>query len=43
MAAELFARIAELEAANESLTEELEQCQIDLHAAKHDRAYGSES
>jgi hypothetical protein len=43
MAAELFARIAELEAANESLTEELEQCQIDLHAAKHDRAYGGES
>jgi len=42
MAAELFARIAELEAANESLTEELEQCQIDLRAAKHDRAYGGE-
>lgn len=42
MAAELFARIAELEAENESLTEELEQCRADLHAARHERAYMGE-
>jgi hypothetical protein len=41
MAAQLFARIADLEAQCESLTEELDQCQIDLHAAQHERAYGS--
>jgi hypothetical protein len=40
MAAQLFARIAELEALNESLTEELEQCQTDLYVAKRERAYG---
>jgi outer membrane murein-binding lipoprotein Lpp len=39
-AAKLFARIAELEAINESLTEELDQCRTDLYAAKRDRAYG---
>jgi hypothetical protein len=41
MAAELFARIADLEAQCESLTEELDQCRNDLHAARHERAYGS--
>ena len=39
-AAKLFARIAELEAINESLTEELDQCRTDLYAARHERAYG---
>jgi hypothetical protein len=39
-AAKLFARIAELEAINESLTEELDQCRTDLYAAHHDLAYG---
>jgi hypothetical protein len=41
MAAELFARIADLEAQCESLTEELDQCRTDLHAAQHERAYRS--
>jgi hypothetical protein len=41
MAAQLFARIADLEAQCESLTEELDQCRNDLHAARHERAYGS--
>ena len=40
MAAQLFARIAELEALNRSLAEELDQCRTDLHAARHERAYG---
>ena len=41
MAAQLFARIAELEAERDALRVELEQCQTDLYAAKRDRAYGS--
>ena len=41
MAAELFARIAELEAERDTLAEELEQVKTDLHAARHERAYGA--
>lgn len=40
MAAELFARIADLEAERDSLTRELEQVKDDLFAAQHERAYG---
>lgn len=40
MAAELFARIAELEAERDALAEELEQVKADLYVAQHERAYG---
>lgn len=40
MAAELFARIAELKAVNRSLTEELDQCKTDLFIAQRELAYG---
>lgn len=40
MAAELFARIADLEAERDSLTRELKQVKDDLFAAQHERAYG---
>jgi hypothetical protein len=40
MAAELFARIAELEAERDALAEELEQVKADLFIAQRERAYG---
>lgn len=37
--ADLFARIAELEAERDSLQAQVEQLQEDLYIAKHERAY----
>jgi hypothetical protein len=40
MAAELFARIAELEAERDVLLETLDQCKTDLFIAQREHAYG---
>jgi hypothetical protein len=40
MAAELFARIAELETERGSLLETLDQCKTDLFIAQREHAYG---
>lgn len=40
MAAELFARIANLETERDSLLETLDQCKTDLFIAQRERAYG---
>lgn len=41
--AELFGRIAELEAERDALTEELEQVKADLFIAQRERAYGDQA
>ena len=41
--AELFARIAALEAERDSLQAQVEQLQDDLYIAKHERAYPGDS
>ena len=41
--AELFARIAALEAERDSLQTQVEQLQEDLYIAKHERAYPGDS
>lgn len=41
--ADLFARIAELEAERNSLQAQVEQLQEDLYIAKHERAYLGDS
>ena len=38
--ARLFARIADLQKALGDATNEIDQLQIDLYAARHERAYG---
>jgi hypothetical protein len=43
MAAELFKRIADLEAERDALLDTLDQCQTDLYAAKRERAYGGKA
>jgi hypothetical protein len=43
MAAQLFARIAELEAERDALLETLDQCKTDLFIAQREHAYGGES